>query len=781
MLSSNLELTLRRALSIATSLKHEYATYEHLLFALIEDKDAKQVLIKSGVAIELLHARLKQYIEKDLVDLVSEEKQEAKPTAGFQRIIQRAALHSQAHGQRMITGAHVLAEFFFEHEAYALLCLKESNLTRQDVINYIKEKYTNNTSSSEESNHQEPKLTFIRSSVKTQEQVQDAGEANDPEAASENTSELEKYCINLNQRADKNAIDCLVGRKNEIQRTIEILCRRKKNNAILIGEPGVGKTAIAEGLATRIVNKDVPEVLKDAIIYSLDIGTLVAGTKFRGDFEERIKGLLEELRENTNAILFIDEIHTMIGAGSTNAGAMDASNLLKPALAKGELRCIGSTTFKEFHNNFEKDMALVRRFQKIIVTEPDEEATMEILQGLKSYYEKHHNVKYTDASLRSAIELSERYINDRHLPDKAIDLIDEAGARKKMDGKLKETKITERDIEELLTSIVNIPSIRADFNDAKHLKNLSKSLKDHIFGQDEAIDELCASIKMSKAGLRAPEKPTGCYMFAGPTGVGKTELAKQIALQNNMKLLKFDMSEFSEPSSSSKLLGSAPGYVGFDQGGMLTGEVDKYPYSVVLFDEIEKANSEIHNLLLQIMDDGVITDSTGKHINFSHTIIIMTTNVVAEVKKSNIGFKEDPNTTKKEMDMSSFNNNFRPEFRSRLDKIILFNPIENIIDKIVAKNIKELAAQLADKKVRLKVTAAVKKHFAQDCFNNKTGARELNQAMDAELKQYIADEILFGKLQNGGCVDIEFDKKEQKLLFKFSKLTPKDKKQLEIN
>ncbi len=785
MLSNNLELTLRRALSVATSLKHEYATYEHLLFALIDDEDARKTLIESGVAIEFLHDRLAEYLKNDLVDLVTESRLEAKPTAGFQRIIQRAALHSQASAKRIITGAHVLAEFFFEHEAYALVCLKDANLTRQNVIDCIK-KLDQPSTPEFKTAEEDPKLNFVRQQPKievetiTKEQLEDKPEPKD---------KLEKYCINLNKKATKNNIDVLIGRKNEIQRTIEILCRRKKNNAILIGEPGVGKTAIAEGLANRIVNNDVPEVLKDAVIYSLDMGTLLAGTKFRGDFEERIKNLLDELKKNTNAILFIDEIHTMIGAGSTTTGAMDASNLLKPALAKGELRCIGSTTFKEYHNNFEKDMALVRRFQKIVITEPDQEATMEILNGLKSYYEKHHNVKYSDAALKAAIELSERFIHDRHLPDKAIDLIDEAGARSKMINKSKkQATIVEKDIEELLTSIINIPSIRVASNDIQHLKHLSKNLKEHIFGQDEAIEALCASIKLSRAGLMKGTRPTGCYMFAGPTGVGKTELAKQLAVLNNMKLLKYDMSEFSEASSSSKLLGSAPGYVGFDQGGMLTDEVDKFPYSVVLFDEIEKANPEIFNLLLQIMDEGKLTDSTGKHINFTHTIIILTTNLVAKAKKSAIGFdsgedKKEKKDKKKvpEMDMSAFNEYFKPEFRSRLDKIILFNPIENIIDKIVAKNIKELASQLADKKVRLKTTAAVKKHFVENCFSNKSGARELNHAIDNELKQNIAEEMLFGKLKNGGVVEIDFCKKEQKLEFKFTKLKKDDIKEMEAN
>ncbi len=771
MLSNELELTLRRALSIATEYKHEYATYEHLLLSITEDLDAKSIFLANNVDLKVLQTRLKNYLKHDLQDLVDEETKEAKPTAGFQRIIQRAALHSQANGQKIISGIHVLAEFFFEHEAYALLCLKESNLNRQDVLNLLKTHEKSYIKPTPETSTNQ--ATFIKEI--SQKHLNEEHKDNSHE------SELEKYCTNLNKRADIDAIDCLIGRKSEIERTIEILCRRKKNNAILVGEPGVGKTAIAEGLAIRIINNDVPEILKDSIIYSLDIGSLVAGTKFRGDFEERIKNLLEELKNNRNAILFIDEIHTIIGAGSTTTGAIDASNLLKPALARGDLRCIGSTTFKEYHNNFEKDMALVRRFQKVIVSEPDEDTTLEILKGLKENYEKHHNVTYELSALKAAITLSQRFINDRHLPDKAIDLIDEAGSRSKISNKFKhKTVITQKDIEQLLASIMNIPTIRVESDDIMQLKKLSGNLKTHIFGQDEAIESLCASIKLSHAGLRKGARPTGCYMFAGQTGVGKTELAKQLANFSGMKLLKFDMSEFVESNSVSKLLGSAPGYVGFDQGGMLTSEVDKFPYSVVLFDEIEKAHHEIFNLLLQIMDEGRLTDSTGKHINFSHTMIILTTNLVAEEEKSTIGFTQNDSTnTKIGLNMEAFNQHFSPEFRGRLDKIILFNPISNIIDKIVSKNLKELAAQLADKKVRLVVNSSVKKYFALNCFNTKSNARELDRIIDTNIKQAIADEILFGKLRNGGMVTIDYFKKSKELTFKFSGLKKVDKLQFE--
>lgn len=784
MLSNDLELTLRNALTIATNYKHEYATYEHLLLALTDDKDAKEIFQENKIALESFKQRLTIYLKHDLAELVHEGVKEAKPTAGFQRIIQRAALHSQASGKKVINGSHVLAEFFFEHEAYALLCLREEGLSRQDILNYLKKKETRNSvSSKNDQSTQATQITLVESVAKSgsQEKIDDIQSS--LKENSDDEKSIDKYCINLNERADTDAIDCLIGRQNEIQRTIEILCRRKKNNAILVGEPGVGKTAIAEGLAIRIIKGDVPELLKNAIIYSLDIGSLVAGTKFRGDFEERIKKLLEFLKNNKDAILFIDEIHTIIGAGSTTSGATDASNLLKPALGKGELRCIGSTTFKEYHNHFEKDMALVRRFQKIVVEEPDEEATMEILQGLKGYYEKHHKVKYSDSALSAAISLSERYINDRHLPDKAIDLIDEAGARSKIaDDSGSKTIITNKHIESLLASILNIPNIGDKADDISQLKQLSANLKKCIFGQDQAIEDLCASIKLSKAGLKKGDRPTGCYLFAGPTGVGKTELAKQLAIFNNMKLIKFDMSEFAESSSVSKLLGSAPGYVGFDQGGMLTEEVAKYPYSVVLFDEIEKANPEIFNILLQIMDEGNLTDSTGKHVNFMNTMIILTTNLVAEKEKASIGFNEDSSKEKiPAWNLDPINAQFSPEFRSRLDNIVLFNPIDGIIDKIVSKNIKELAAQLADKRVRLSVSSSVKKHLAEKCFSNNSGARELARTIDTHIKQAIADEILFGKLKNGGSASVDLSKKDQEIIFKFTPMQKSNKRHLETS
>lgn len=781
MLSNNLEHTLRKALLIAEQHKHEYATYEHLLLALASDPDVKKALIENGAALELLTSRLKQYIKDDLVDLVDEHFEDTKPTAGFQRIIQRAALHNQANGQRVITGLHVLAEFFFEQETRAFLFLKESNLSQSDLLDYI--------SKIEQNDYDQVKLGNSKATLGTamiSEQQEQKSALLEPAIQSPDLKEendLEKYCVNLNESANTDAIDVLIGRQNEIQRTIEILCRRKKNNAILVGEPGVGKTAIAEGLATRIVKKDVPDLLKDAVIYALDIGSLVAGTKFRGDFEERIKNLLEILKNNPNYILFIDEIHSIIGAGSTTSGALDASNLLKPALAKGEIRCIGSTTFKEYTNHFEKDAALVRRFQKIVVVEPNEDTTFDILKGLKGYYEKHHNVKYTEAALKSAISLSERYIHDRNLPDKAIDLIDEAGARSKI-VKSSQTiaTITEKDIEALLSSILNIPKISVEADEIVQLKTLSKKLQSCVFGQGTAIESLCSSIKLSRAGLRKGNKPTGCYLFAGPTGVGKTELAKQLAVLCNMKLIRFDMSEFVEISSLSKLLGSAPGYVGYDQGGMLSSEVDKYPYSVVLFDEIEKAHPDIFNILLQIMDEGVLTDSTGKQVNFSHTMIILTTNLTTGEAKDTIGFNDVSDAAEPvAVNMDAINATLSPEFRSRLDNIIVFNSIDGIIDKIVSKNLKELAAQLADKKVRLVVSSSVKKHLAEGYFTAKNGAREINRAIDSKIKQSIADEMLFGKLKNGGIANVDFAKKTQQITFEFSAAKKSSSNQLETS
>lgn len=786
MLSNTLELTLRKALDLAASYKHEYATYEHLLLALMDDEDVKLVLIEKRINPKTISKKLISYLKNGLAELVNQNLKESKPTAGFQRIVQRAVLHSQTNGQKTITGVNVLAEFFFENNSYALTCLKQAHLKRGDVLNCNNR---NNNFTTITDQHSSKKQLYSddteNSEIDISRQLQPSKNSNTSNSNQNNILsapeiELQKYCVNLNAKATGNDIDCLIGRQAEIQRTIEILCRRKKNNALLVGESGVGKTAIAEGLAVRIVRGDVPDLLKKTVIYSLDIGSLVAGTKFRGDFEERIRVMLECLRKLRNAILFIDEIHSIIGAGSTTSGALDASNLLKPALASGQLRCIGATTFKEYRNNFEKDMALVRRFQKVIVEEPSEEVTLNILNGLKGYYEKHHKVTYTESALKAAVNLSERYINQRHLPDKAIDLIDEAGARAKIQkNNNKKAIITEKDIEGLVSSILNIPNLHLTIDEGEQIRDLESKLKNRIFGQDEAIESLCTSIKLSKAGLKKPTRPVGCYLFIGPTGVGKTELAKQLAFFSDMKLLKYDMSEFVEASAVSKLLGSSPGYIGFEQGGMLTDEVDKYPYSVLLFDEIEKANPEIYNLLLQIMDEGILTDSTGKKVKFSHCIIILTSNIAVQKIKSPIGFNSSDLPKPQQFDISVINSEFSSELISRLDKIILFNPIDNIISNIVSKNLEELASQLADKKVKFSVSNSVKQYLIKNYNTTQSGARVLERIIDMEIKQHIADAILFGKLKNGGLVDIDYSQKLDKIIFKFKGINQKNYQELE--
>lgn len=771
MLSKNLEATIHNALAIAGGYHHEYATFEHLLLALLKNEDVRLFLASRKVNVSSLKGKLKRYILNDLADLVSDSFAEVKPTSGFQRIIQRAAIHCEANGVEEVSGIHVLAEFFFEHHSYAVNCLKEAMVTRHEVLQYAhkvgsanSEKVSFVKGTQFSNGHDSEEMPYFPEKVRDKNSGEKAS-AHTPQTA------LEAYCVNLNSKAKEGNIDCLIGRQYEIQRAIEILCRRRKNNALLVGEPGVGKTAIAEGLALRIVNEDVPDILKKSTIYSLDLGSMVAGTKYRGDFEERIKKILTELKNRNDAILFIDEIHTIIGAGSTTSGSLDASNLLKPAFAKGEIRCIGSTTFKEYHNHFEKDMALVRRFQKILVAEPDEQATIKILEGLKEYYEEHHQVKYDPAALAAAVTLSERYITDRNLPDKAIDLIDEGGARKKINQfKVKTPLVTQKDIEELVSSIANIPNITTDADGVKQLQKLEENLKSCIFGQDEAIAQLCASIKLSRAGLKNHARPTGCYLFAGATGVGKTDLAKQLAKFCNMDLIKFDMSEYSEQHSISRLIGSPPGYVGFDQGGLLTEEVDKHNYSVVLFDEIEKAHPEIYNLLLQIMDEGKLTDTTGKVVNFTHTIIILTTNRgTEELMKSPIGFGGyDNRQARAEANIEAIGQIFSPEFRNRLDKIIVFNPIsKSIIEKIIGRSFKELSERLNEKRVTIHIEDTVKDYLIEHWAQKESGARILERLIESEVKHKIADEILFGKLKKGGRVEVSM-KGENKLYFKFS-------------
>ncbi|MBN8531071.1 MAG: AAA family ATPase, partial [Alphaproteobacteria bacterium] len=637
MLSKNLEMSLHRALGLAKEYRHEYATLEHLLLALSEDPDAAVVLRGCGVNIQELRKSLYDFIENELESLVVESLDEAKPTAGFQRVVHRAAIHVQSAGKKEVTGANVLVALFSERESHAVFFLQEQDVTRLDVVNYISHgivKY------GELSKPTPPAATSNGTKPSFDEEIQPEEEKRGAAGGKEQNDALSSYCVNLNKRAEAGKIDILVGREEEVERTIQVLCRRNKNNPLLVGEPGVGKTAIAEGLALRIVRGEVPEVLKSALIFSLDMGSLLAGTRYRGDFEERLKAVIREIEKLPKAILFIDEIHTIIGAGATSGGSLDACNLLKPALAKGSFRCIGSTTYKEFRTYFEKDRALVRRFQKIDVNEPTVENSIKILRGLKPYFENHHKVRYTGAAIQAAVELSARYINDRKLPDKAIDVIDEAGAAQMLlpESKRKKT-LSVKEIEEIVAKIARMPAKSVNMDDAEVLRNLEKNLKLVVFGQDKAIEALSKAVKMSRAGLRDHEKPIGNYLFTGPTGVGKTEVAKQLAKLMGMELIRFDMSEYMEKHAVSRLLGAPPGYVGFDQGGLLTDAVDKTPYAVLLLDEIEKAHPDIYNILLQVMDYGKLTDSNGKTVNFRNVILIMTSNAGAsDSERLVIGF-----------------------------------------------------------------------------------------------------------------------------------------------
>ena len=778
MLSKSLETTLHKSLSIAREYKHEYATFEHLLLALIEDRNAKLVLQSCKIDIEKLSTKLKHFLKSELSALIVDKLTEVKPTAGFQRVVHRAAIHGHATGQMNITGANVLAEFFFEHESYAVLFLKEQHLTRMDVINKIANVSNSKEKESIANKNKSAMDSFILNEQPSLSQSEsfEIGKTSPPtKKPDESTGPLTSYCINLNEKALSGKIDMLVGREVEVERTIEIICRRHKNNPLFVGEPGVGKTAIAEGLALRIIRNDVPKVLKNSTIYALDIGSLVAGTRYRGDFEERVKNVIKELSAMPNTVLFIDEIHTIIGAGSTSGGSLDASNLLKPALARGEVRCIGSTTFKEYHNHFEKDMALVRRFQKIVVNEPDVKGSIKILNGLKLYYEKHHQVKYSPEAIEAAVLLSKRYINDKYLPDKAIDIIDEAGSRKKIIDENGKSPISVQDIEEVVAKISQIPSISIAMDEKKKLKNLEEKLCDIIFGQNKAIHTLCSNIKLAKAGLKNDNKPTGCYLFVGATGVGKTELAKQLAILCNMELVRFDMSEYVEQHSVSRLIGTPPGYVGFDQGGLLTDSIAKTPYSVLLFDEIEKANKDIYNLLLQVMDYGKLTDSTGKVISFTNTIVIMTTNAgAADAAKNVIGFGEHEDFHDKSV-IEEVNKTFSPEFRSRLDSVIQFDSLnDEVMSQIVSKLLEELSSQLADKNVKIKFDASVKEHLIRQGFTAQSGARMIERLIENEIKQAIADEILFGALEKGGIAHVKCNKKDE-LKFEFNKVKQKQK------
>lgn len=749
MLSRNLEQTLHQALILAGERHHEYATLEHLLLALVDDADAVTVFRACGVDLDRLRTDLTNFLDKDLAGLASERPTEPKPTAAFQRVIQRAAIHVQSTGRDEVTGANVLVALFAERESHAVYFLQLQDMTRLDAVNFL----SHGIAKAPDRSTRRPVTGTGKNNA---ESGPDKGEDPDRGEArtQKNQEALSTYCVNLNAKAQAGKVDPLIGRDKEVERTIQILCRRTKNNPLYVGDPGVGKTAIAEGLARRIVEGNVPEVLLKATIYSLDMGALLAGTRYRGDFEERLKAVVTELDQDRNGILFIDEIHTVIGAGSTSGGAMDASNLLKPALAAGTLRCIGSTTYKEFRQHFEKDRALVRRFQKIDVPEPSVEDTVKILRGLKSSYEKHHKVRYTEEAIRGAVELAAKYIHDRKLPDKAIDVIDEVGASRMLlpEGKRRKT-VNLKDVEDIIARIARIPPKSVSADDKEVLRALDRDLKNMVFGQDKAIHTLSDAIKLSRAGLRDPEKPIGNYLFSGPTGVGKTEVARQLAATLGIELIRFDMSEYMERHSISRLLGAPPGYVGFDQGGLLTDAIDQHPHAVLLLDEIEKAHPDLYNVLLQVMDHGRLTDHNGKTVDFRNVILIMTTNAgAADLSKEAIGFGRD---TRVGEDEEAIKRLFTPEFRNRLDAIIPFaNLTPETVGRVVEKFVLQLEAQLADRNVTLELSSAAKEWLAERGYDRLYGARPLGRVIQEELKKPLAEELLFGKLTKGGAVKI---------------------------
>jgi ATP-dependent Clp protease ATP-binding subunit ClpA len=760
MLSRNLEQTLHRALSLASERRHEYATLEHLLLGLADDTDAATVLRACGVDLDKLRNDLSEFLDKDLAGLATDRSGDPKPTAGFQRVVQRAAIHVQSSGRDEVTGANVLVALFSERESHAVYFLQLQDMTRLDAVNFISHGIA-----------KAPGRSAQRPVQGTGSQPESHQEQEREEKPSRrNQDALSNYCVNLNKKAMAGKIDPLIGRENEIERTIQILCRRTKNNPLYVGDPGVGKTAIAEGLAKRIVEGDVPEVLARSTIYALDMGALLAGTRYRGDFEERLKAVVSELENQQGAILFIDEIHTVIGAGATSGGAMDASNLLKPALASGNLRCIGSTTYKEFRNYFEKDRALVRRFQKIDVNEPNLEDSVKILRGLKTNYERHHKVRYTDEAIRAAVELSAKYINDRKLPDKAIDVIDEVGASRMLLPEHKRRKtVTLRDVEEIVAKIARIPPKSVSADDKETLRNLERDLKSMVFGQDKAIDALAAAIKLARAGLREPEKPIGNYLFCGPTGVGKTEVARQLAATMGIELIRFDMSEYMERHSVSRLIGAPPGYVGFDQGGLLTDAIDQHPHAVLLLDEIEKAHQDLFNILLQVMDHGKLTDHNGKTVDFRNVVLIMTTNAGAsDLAKEAIGFGREGREGE---DEDAIKRLFTPEFRNRLDATITFAGLTpEIVGRVVEKFVMQLEAQLADRNVTIELSSAAKEWLAERGYDKLYGARPLARVIQEHIKKPLAEELLFGKLVKGGSVKVTM--KDGKLEFEIIEAQP---------
>jgi ATP-dependent Clp protease ATP-binding subunit ClpA len=762
MLSRNLEQSLHRALANANDRRHEYATLEHLLLALIDDQDATAVLRACGVDLDRLRRDLTHYLDHDLAGLVSRHGSEAKPTAGFQRVLQRAAIHVQSSGREEVTGANVLVAMFSERESHAVYFLQEQDMSRLDAVNYISHGVAKVPGRSE--------TRRVRGAEEETETSRPGGGSSERGQSKKNQEALAAYCVNLNKKAANGRIDPLIGREPEVERTIQILCRRYKNNPLYVGDPGVGKTAIAEGLARKIVKGEVPEVLSNAVIYALDMGSLLAGTRYRGDFEERLKAVLAELEAQEGAILFIDEIHTVIGAGATSGGSMDASNLLKPALASGNLRCIGSTTYKEYRNYFEKDRALVRRFQKIDVNEPTVEDTIKILKGIKPYYESHHKVRYTGEAVKAAVELSARYINDRKLPDKAIDVIDEVGAAQMLlpPSKRKKT-ITVKEVEAVVAKIARIPPKTVSTDDRETLKNLDGDLKKVVYGQDKAIEALVAAIKLSRAGMREPEKPIGSYLFSGPTGVGKTEVARQLALTLGIELKRFDMSEYMERHTVSRLIGAPPGYVGFDQGGLLTDAIDQHPHCVLLLDEIEKAHPDLFNILLQVMDHGKLTDHNGKTVDFRNVILIMTTNAgAAEMAKPAIGFGAE---TRMGEDQEAINKLFTPEFRNRLDATIGFSRLTpEVISRVVDKFVGALEVQLAEREVKLSVSDEARTWLGEKGYDELFGARPLARVIQESIKKPLADELLFGKLAKGGYVRVKVA--DGKLTFDFSAPPP---------
>ena len=741
--SPTLENAIHAALALANDRSHEFATLEHLLLALLDEPDAERVMLACDVNIPELRKSLTEYIDDDLSSLITEiEGSEAAPTAAFQRVIQRALIHVQSSSRKEVTGANVLVAIFAERESNAAYFLQDQDMTRYDAVNFISHGVAKNPAFGE--NRPVTGAEFDSEGTIGADKSEDA----------KKESALEKYCVDLNKKAHKGDIDPLIGRHDEVERCIQVLCRRRKNNPLLVGDPGVGKTAIAEGLARRIVSEDVPEVLSETTIFSLDMGALLAGTRYRGDFEERLKSVVKELEDHPNSVLFIDEIHTVIGAGATSGGAMDASNLLKPALQGGKLRTMGSTTYKEFRQHFEKDRALSRRFQKIDVNEPSVEDTVKILKGIKTYFEDHHGIKYTADAIKTAVELSARYITDRKLPDKAIDVIDEAGAAQHLLPESKRRKtIGVKEIEAVVAKIARIPPKNVSKDDAMVLKDLETNLKRVVFGQDAAIEALSSAIKLARAGLREPEKPIGSYLFAGPTGVGKTEVAKQLADTLGIELLRFDMSEYMEKHAVSRLIGAPPGYVGFDQGGQLTDGVDQNPHCVLLLDEIEKAHPDVYNILLQVMDHGTLTDHNGRSVDFRNVILIMTSNAGAmEQAKAAIGFGRD---RREGEDTAAIERAFTPEFRNRLDAVISFAPLPKfVILKVVEKFVLQLEAQLMDRHVSIELTSSAAEWLADKGYDEKMGARPLGRVIQEHIKKPLAEELLFGKLAKGGLVRV---------------------------